>query len=1034
MANIDEHLSARFLAWERRGRGWDIFPHPVAPEPPFVPFRRRGPPQAPADDGRRPTAISSLVRSLSRGLSTRPRPAEPPPEGEDAEEPPPLLVRGECAELPLFLPPSFTARGPDLAQLLDALAACAEPVSFEVFGTSESVAAQLAVSEGDEPHARAQLRAFFPDLACAPTAGRLAAAWDGAGEIAGAVEFGLARETMLPLASFGGDLCVPIVGALSDLRPGECGVFQVTFRAASRPWGDSLVRSVNEGGGAFFANAPELASAARQKASRPLFCAVVRIATRAESHDRAWEMARQMASGLRALASIGGNELIPLRNDGYPFEAHVADVTRRQSGRSGMILTSDELLGLVRLPTAAVRSPKFLRIARKTKAAPDAVTGPAGTPLGVNEHAGVSREVRLTAEQRTRHVHLIGASGTGKSTLLLNMIRHDMEGGQGLAVLDPHGDLVDAVLGAVPPERVGDVVLLDPADEEFVVGFNVLAAHSEWERGILAADLVAVFRRLSTSWGDQMNSVFGKAIHAFLESERGGTLADLRRFLLEPAYREEFLKTVRDPDVVYYWRKGFAQLSGNKSVGPILTRLETFLSPRPIRRMVSQAGNRLDFSAMMDEGRIFLGRLSQGAIGRENAHLLGSLLVSKFQQAAMGRQRRGASARRDFWLYADEFADFITPSMAEILQGARKYRMGMTLAHQELRQMEREPDVASAVMANCHTRVVFRVSDRDARALEQGFTAFEARDLQSLGTGEAVARVERGDFDFNLAVPRLPYPGEAEASARREEVRAASRARYATPRSEVEAAGIARALEADASAPAERVAKAPRKTPPPDPEEPPHPPPPPPVPQAPPPVAPAANPTPAPSSPPAPRPSAPPSADAGRGGMQHKAIQKRIKEAAEALGFRAAIEHPILDGAGSVDLALSRADLSIACEITVTTTIDHEVGNVAKCLRAGYARVAVVASTAERLAKIETAVAAGLGPEAAALVSYHLPDQLIEHLRGLPMPAPSAPEPSVRETRGYRVRRTYPKLSPEEAAAREEDGIRAIAEALRRKP
>src|SRR5581483_6511642 len=152
---------------------------------------------------------------------------------------------------------------------------------------------------------------------------------------------------------------------------------------------------------------------------------------------------------------------------------------------------------------------------------------------------------------------------------------------------------------------VNDVIYVDPADSEYSIGFNVLAASSDLEKTLLASDLVSIFQRLSTSWGDQMNSVLQNAILAFVESDRGGTLSDLRRFLLDPAYRAEFLKTVRDPEIVYYWQKGFPQLAGNRSIGPILTRLETFLSPKPIRAMVSQSTNRLDFGSIMDTGKIF---------------------------------------------------------------------------------------------------------------------------------------------------------------------------------------------------------------------------------------------------------------------------------------------------------------------------------------------------------------------------------------------------------------------------------------------
>src|SRR5262249_52548943 len=152
-------------------------------------------------------------------------------------------------------------------------------------------------------------------------------------------------------------------------------------------------------------------------------------------------------------------------------------------------------------------------------------------------------------------------------------------------------------------------------------------------------DLVSVFQRLSSSWGDQMGSVLQNAILAFLESERGGTLSDLRRFLIDLPYRHEFLKTVRDPEVVFYWQKAFPQLTGNQSIGPVVTRLENFLTPKSIRHMVSQPTNRLDFANILDNRKIFLAKLPQGQMGRANSFLLGSLLVAKFQQLAMSRQR-----------------------------------------------------------------------------------------------------------------------------------------------------------------------------------------------------------------------------------------------------------------------------------------------------------------------------------------------------------------------------------------------------------
>src|SRR5665213_3050892 len=283
-----------------------------------------------------------------------------------------------------------------------------------------------------------------------------------------------------------------------------------------------------------------------------------------------------------------------------------------------------------------------------------------------------------------------------------------------------------------------------------------------------------------------MNSVLQNAILAFLESERRGTIADLRRFLIEPSFRNEFLKSVRDLEVVYYWQKSFPHLSGNKSIGSILTRLDTFLAQKPIRHMVSQPENRLDFAQIMDSGKIFLAKLPEGLLGKENSYLLGSLLVSKFQQLAMSRQAQQIAARRDFWIYIDEFHNFITPSMAQILAGALKYRIGLTLAHQELHQLERNRDVASAVLSNPYTRIVFRVGDGDAKRLSDGFAFFEARDLQNLETGQAIARIEKADNDFNLTIPFPETVDPAKAETTRQAMIAASRAKYATPRADVE--------------------------------------------------------------------------------------------------------------------------------------------------------------------------------------------------------------------------------------------------------
>jgi hypothetical protein len=782
-----------------------------------------------------------------------------------------------------------------------------------------------------------------------------------------------------------------------------------------------------------FVNAPELTSAAENKVASPLYAAVVRIMVRASPFERVVQLARDLAGSLRVFAQPGGNALIPLHNDDYPFEKHIDDVLCRQTRRSGMVLNSDELTGFVHIPSSAVRSPAFERQTRKTKTAPKIVQDEHGLLLGANEHAGETVSVRLSPEQRVHHTHIIGASGTGKSTLLFNLIRDSIETGEGIAVLDPHGDLINRILGIIPESRIDDVVLVDPSDAEYSVGFNILSAHSDLEKTLLASDLIAVFQRLSTSWGDQMNSVLQNGILAFLESDRGGTIADLRRFLIETPYRNEFLKSVKDDQVVYYWQKSFPLLSGNKSIGSILTRLDAFLAQKPIRYMVSQKENRLDFAHIMDSGKIFLAKLPEGLLGRENSYLLGTLLVSKFQQIAMSRQAQQVGARRMFNIIIDEFANFITPSMAEILSGARKYRIGLTLAHHELHQLQRSSEVASAVLTHPYTRIVFRVGDDDAKKLAESFSYFESKDLRNLEIGQAIVRVERSDYDFNLDVPLPEEPDADAATARRQEVITRSREKYSTTRAEVEA------MMAASKTPPDALPAAPSGKP----VEPK------------PPIAPA---PPAPPPPTAPivakLPSAaeilkavekaakeapkPPEDDdraavpreLGRGGEQHKAAQKRINDEAERLGFLSTIEKPVLDGRASIDVWLERDDLVIACEVSFTNTEDNEAEKIVRCVKAGIPKMAMICENKAKLEKIKAAIEAGLDADLTSRVEYWEPDPFIAYLNGLPVTSRKKEE---KMSHGYKLKSSKPSASTAKQKSNEGGAIRAIAELMKPK-
>ncbi len=903
-------------------------------------------------------------------------------------------------------------------------------LSFEVIGTPELIVIQLACLGSDADQLREQIISHFPEARVIAVPSFLLRTWIKDRRVPSiVVDFGLASEFMLPLKSLptAMDPLVTITGALGKLREEEVGLIQVLFEPVRNPWTESVISAVTDHEGKdFFANAPDLVKHARQKIQSPLFAVVIRVAAKSADEDRMWQIAKSIGAGLAHLTNPNINALVPLSNEGYDDLHHEIDLVARLSHRSGMLLNIEELISLVHLPTGAVRAPKLKRQSGKTKAAPSLALNHE-LLLGVNEHEEEVQRVTLSVDQRVKHTYVIGASGTGKSTFLLNCIMQDIERGEGLAVLDPHGDLIDQVMERIPENRWDDVILFDPSDEDFPIGFNILSAHSEIEKQLLASDLVAVFKRLSTAWGDQMNSVLGNAILSFLESERGGTLADMRRFLVEKEYREEFLTTVKDRENIYYWQKEFPILTGRPQ-GPLLTRLDTFLRPKLVRFMVAQKENRLDFAEIMNGRKIFLAKLAQGGIGEENSFLLGSLIVSKFHQLALARQEMRAADRRPFYLYIDEFHNFVTPSMASILSGARKYRLGLVLAHQELRQVKNE-EVAGAIIANPYTRVCFRLGDQDARKLEDGFSFFDAKDLQNLGIGEAICRIERAEFDFNLQTPPIDQVGERAGRDRVDQITRLSQKRYGTPRQQVEEA-LEKAFGRPSTASKPEKPQATESVTPSEPVAEPVQAKSPPQPAAAPPIETVPQQAPATevqtsSDPPkdiSPEPPQKAKTKAkpveemtlGRGGSEHKYLQELIKQWAEGLGWKASIEMPVPGAMGSVDVGLEKQGRIIACEICVTSPVEQEISNIEKCVKSGLENIVSVSLDKRQLAKIETAAKKRFTPDELARVRFLIPEDLFEFVEEID--AKLAKREST--VKGYQVTTSYRAPAPGEKAGK----------------
>ena len=561
---LPEHLAEQFNAWEKRGRGWQVWNYPVVLEPPFRPFFYYLPSQPTPDDAHTPGIFSGFLTWFNAPKQTV-QVVEPAPEFPEEFDPEPYK-ESDLVEIQVNLPPSAKLKAELTENLLLNLSYCSFPISFEVLGLPDRIVLQIACQKEDEYTVYQKLHAFFPDILLTREKDFLAKVWNKERPTVMA-DFGLSKEFLLPInamRSLETDPLIGIVGALEQIQAGELGIFQVLFQRTAYPWANHLLRAVTDcEGKPFFADAPEFVPLAKEKISKRLFSVVVRTAGQSENQSRSWQIIKSLGSSLIQFGSPVSNELIPLNNEGYPDTGHQEDIVNRWTHRSGMLLNSEELTSLVHLPSESVRSEKLRPKVKKSKQAPQIALGH-DLFLGDNLHNGVTTPVTLSPEQRMKHTYIVGASGTGKSTLLLNLIIQDIKKGRGIGVLDPHGDLIDQIISHVPEERIKDVILFDPSDEEYPIGFNILSAHSELERNLLSSDLVSVFHRLSTSWGDQMTSVLGNAILAFLESEEGGTLSDLRRFLIEKDFRNSFLETVKDQEVIYYWQKEFPLLTGRR--------------------------------------------------------------------------------------------------------------------------------------------------------------------------------------------------------------------------------------------------------------------------------------------------------------------------------------------------------------------------------------------------------------------------------------------------------------------------------------
>lgn len=399
------------------------------------------------------------------------------------------------------------------------------------------------------------------------------------------------------------------------------------------------------------------------------------------------------------------------------------------------------------------------------------------------------RKFGIKTDDRRRHMYLVGKTGMGKSTILENMIIDDIRAGHGVAVVDPHGDLAEKIIEFIPGERIKDVVYFNPADINFPIAFNVVEQVEPHLRHLVASGLIGVFQKLwADSWGPRLEYILRNAILAILDFP-GSTILGVVRMLSDKNYRKRVVSNIKDPVVKAFWEKefsGYADKFASEAVSPIQNKVGQFLSSSLMRNIIGQVRSSIDIRDIMDNGKILIMNLSKGRIGEDNSALLGAMMITKIQLAAMSRVDVPEKERRDFFLYIDEFQNFSTDSFANILSEARKYRLSLILAHQYIEQLSEK--VKPAVFGNVGTMVVFRVGAADAEELVKEFTpTFTEEDIVNLPKYEMYLKLMiDGISSSPFSAKGLPPLTEAEKTGNTQKVIDYSRERYASDKESVE--------------------------------------------------------------------------------------------------------------------------------------------------------------------------------------------------------------------------------------------------------
>jgi len=536
------------------------------------------------------------------------------------------------------------------------------------------------------------------------------------------------------------DTLASLTSALSKMEENEAAMIQFLIRPAEHHWkhaGKSYVSSTKKNEAnpekATFKNDPKVLEKIDEKTSKPGFETAIRMVVSSPTAHQAHDHIRNIKNAFEQFNSDQNKLAKPkiwikggfMLNFIYKF----FPIFELKMTRSISILSSEELATMFHFPNKTVETPFIQWIKSKTAPVSSEVPTEGGTFMGYAYHRGIRRPVHILPGDRMRHTYIIGKTGTGKSELLKEMIKQDIQKGHGVCVIDPHGDLIDDALKFIPPNRAEDVIYFDPSDTERPMGLNLLEAQTEEQKHFITGAIINLMYKL---YDPQRTGIIGPRFeHAIRNAmltimyEPGATFIEIVRIMTDQKFVQELLPKVQDPIIRRYWTDQIAQTSDfhkSEVLDYIVSKFGRFVTNKMMRNIIGQSKSAFDFRKVMDEGKILLINLSKGKLGEENSTFLGLLLIPKILAAAMSRVDVPEDQRREFYLYVDEFQNFATPDFAVILSEARKYKLALTVANQFIGQMDEE--VKNAVFGNVGTKICFRLGVTDASFMQREYQPY----------------------------------------------------------------------------------------------------------------------------------------------------------------------------------------------------------------------------------------------------------------------------------------------------------------------